>query len=101
MIIPPGIQDADAKQLNIAFEPYNMKVVIGVNNTVYFYDADLQDNLGHILESTSWPSSGQPFAFQILPGKAVSVTLITPGTYEYNCEWHPVWMTGTITVLSG
>jgi plastocyanin len=101
VVIPQGIQDANAKQQNITFDPYNLKVVIGVNNTVYFYDADSQDRLGHVIESNSWPSSAQPFAFDILPGQDANVTLTVPGTYTYNCEWHPVWMTGTIIVLSG
>lgn len=101
VIIPPGIQDADAKQQNITFEPYNLRVVVGVNNTVFWYDADLQDNLGHVLESTSWPSAAQPFAFDILPGQVANVTLTVPGTYIYNCEWHAVWMSGTITVVAG
>jgi plastocyanin len=101
VIIPPGIQDSNAKALNITFDPFNLKVVIGVNNTVYFVNNDLQDNLGHVLETNSWPSSGQPFAFEILPGQVMNVTLSTPGKYLYNCEWHPVWMTGTITVVAG
>lgn len=101
VIIPPGIQNADAKQENITFNPFNLKVVLGVNSTVYFYDADMQDNLGHVLETTSWPTNGTPFAFDILPGQVLNVTLTTAGTYTYNCEWHPVWMTGTITVVSG
>jgi plastocyanin len=101
VVIPPGIQDANAKAQNITFDPFNLRVVIGVNNTIYFYDADLQDHLGHVLETTAWPSSGQPFAFEILPGQVANVTLTTPGTYTYNCEWHPVWMTATITVVAG
>jgi len=101
VIIPPGIQDSNAKALNITFDPFNLKVVIGVNNTIYFVNNDLQDNLGHVLQSDSWPSSGQPFAFEILPGHVWNVTLSTPGTYKYNCEWHPVWMTGTIIVVAG
>jgi plastocyanin len=100
VIIPPGIQDADAKQKNITFEPATLKVVVGVNNTIYFVNNDLQDNLGHIIESTSWPTGGQVFQFDILPGQTSSITLTTPGTYKYNCEWHPVWMTGTITVVN-
>jgi plastocyanin len=101
IVIPPGIQNADAKEQNITFDPYNLKVVIGVNSTVYFYDADMSDHLGHIIQSVSWPTNGQPFFIQILPGQVLNVTLSTPGTYNYNCIWHPVWMTGTITVLAG
>jgi len=99
VIIPEGIQDANAKQENITFIPYDLKVEVGVNNTIYFYNADLKDNLGHVIESVAWPSGGQPFAFALLPGRLYNLTLTTPGTYEYDCEWHPVWMIGTITVL--
>ncbi len=101
IVIPEGIQNANAQQENITFDPHNLKVVIGVNNTVYFYDADSQDRLGHVIESIAWPSSTQPFAFEILPGQVANVTLTAPGTYTYDCEWHPVWMKGTITVLNG
>jgi plastocyanin len=99
--IPPGIQDANAKQLGITFRPVNITVVTGVNNTIYFVDSDVQDNLGHILETTSWPTNGQVFDFWALPNHVCSVTLTTPGLYEYNCEWHPVWMSGTIKVVAG
>jgi len=99
VVIPPGIQNSDAQALNITFQPFKLTVQVGVNNTVYFVNTDMTDNLGHVIESTSWPNGGQVFAFPILPGRVVNVTLTTPGTYTYNCEWHPVWMTGTIVVL--
>ncbi len=101
MVIPPGIQDANAKQQNITYDPVDIRVVIGVNSTIYFYDADMQDVEGHILETNSWPNAAQPFAFDILPGQVVNVTLTVPGTYNYNCEWHPVWMDGTIVAVAG
>ena len=55
---------------------------------------------GHIIESTSWPTGGQVFDFDILPNGVANITLTTPGTSLYNCEWHPVWMQGTIKVLA-
>lgn len=99
VVIPLGIQSPDAQARNITFDPYNLTVQVGVNNTIYFVNEDLNYSLGHVIESTSWPTNGQVFAFPILPGQVYNITLTTPGTYTYNCEWHPVWMTGTITVL--
>ncbi len=94
VVIPPGIEDLANK---VSFEPINITVVIGVNNTIVFNN---HDDLEHIIESTSWPSNGQPFQFYSLPGSSMAVTLTTPGTYTYFCEWHPIWMDGSIVVLA-
>jgi plastocyanin len=94
VVIPPGIEDLANK---VSFEPINVTLVIGVNNTLVFQN---HDDLEHIIESTSWPSNGQPFQFYSLPGSSVSVTLTTPGKYTYFCEWHPIWMDGSIVVLA-
>ena len=100
IIIPQGIQNADAQQLDITFSPVSITVVVGVNNTIFFVNQDLQDNLGHVIQSTSWPSSvPYGFSFDLVPGRVANVTLTVPGTYTYNCAWHPVWMIGTITVI--
>jgi plastocyanin len=93
-VIPPGIEDLANK---VSFEPINVTLVIGVNNTIVFQN---HDDLEHIIESTSWPSNGQPFQFYSLPGSNMSVTLTTPGKYTYFCEWHPIWMDGSIVVLA-
>ncbi|MDA4114210.1 MAG: cupredoxin domain-containing protein [Thaumarchaeota archaeon] len=94
VIIPQGIENIANK---ISFEPINITIVIGVNNTIVFTNHDDQE---HILESTSWPQDGQPFQFYSLPGQSNSVTFATPGKYTYFCEWHPIWMDGTITVIA-
>jgi len=94
VIIPAGIEVLTNK---VSFEPINITIVIGVNNTIVFTNHDGQE---HILESTSWPQSGQPFQFYSLPGQSNSLTLTTPGKYTYFCEWHPIWMDGTITVIA-
>ncbi|MDA4122177.1 MAG: plastocyanin/azurin family copper-binding protein [Thaumarchaeota archaeon] len=74
--------------------------MVGVNNTIYVVNED-PSNLGHVIQSVSWPTGGQVFgAFDILPGQNVSFTLTTPGVYHYQCTWHPVWMEGTITVVA-
>jgi len=73
------------------YSPQNIRVVIGVNNTVTWvshsiaYDTVTGDN--------SSMSSGT-----IAPGGTYSFTFTDPGTYGYRCLFHP-WMTGTVTVL--
>jgi plastocyanin len=94
VIIPAGIEVLANK---VSFEPINITIVIGVNNTIVFSNHDDQE---HILESTSWPQGGQPFQFYSLPGQNNILTLTTPGKYTYFCEWHPIWMDGTITVIA-
>ena len=104
MIIPPGIENLANK---VSFQPINITIVIGVNNTVFFTNHDDQE---HILESTAWPTNGQPFQLYSLPGTgnacvltgilANCVTFTTPGKYTYFCEWHPIWMDGTINVVA-
>jgi plastocyanin len=104
IIIPPGIENVANK---VSFEPINVTLKIGVNNTIFFMNNDDQE---HILESTSWPSNGQPFQVYSLPGDYNScvktgntpncLTLTTPGKYTYFCEWHPIWMDGTINVVA-
>jgi len=93
VVVPPGIEDLANK---VSFEPINITVVIGVNNTVVFVN---HDDLEHIIESNAWPSNGQPFQFYSFPGQSNTITLTTPGKYTYFCEWHPIWMDGTIIVL--
>jgi len=94
VIIPPGIENLANK---VSFEPINITIVIGVNNTIVFINHDDQE---HILESTAWPTDGQPFQFYSLPGSSNSVTFTTPGKYTYFCEWHPIWMDGSINVVA-
>jgi plastocyanin len=31
-------------------------------------------------------------------GNTFTVTMTTPGTYTYECQYHSAWMKGTITV---
>jgi len=94
VIIPPGIENVTNK---VSFEPINITIVIGVNNTIVFVNHDDQE---HILESTAWPQNGQPFQFYSLPESSNALTFTTPGKYTYFCEWHPIWMDGTINVIA-
>ena len=100
IVIPDGIDLPTAKGLNITFRPVNARVVLGVNNTIYFLNKDIDFTLGHVIQTTLWPSDGKPFVFNSLPGEVTKVTLSTPGLYNYTCIWHPIWMQGSITVVS-
>ncbi|MDA4122689.1 MAG: hypothetical protein OK456_05850 [Thaumarchaeota archaeon] len=98
MVIPPGIQNSDAQALGITFVPDNITVVLGVNSTIVFYNNDTQE---HIIGSTAWPSTVKfGFDFYSLPGRINTLVMNATGTYVYNCEWHPLWMTGKITVVA-
>jgi plastocyanin len=41
------------------------------------------------------PAAGPP---TMTMGDTYSVTLTTPGTYDFECQFHVAWMQGTITV---
>lgn len=74
------------------YEPVNITVVIGINNTVTWVN---QDNAKHTVTSTSKLfNSGD-----ILPGGSWSYTFTKPGVYEYYCLYH-VWMKGYVIVKS-
>jgi plastocyanin len=98
IVIPDGIDAPTARQFNITFKPSNIRVVSGVNSTVYFLNKDINFSLGHVIQTTVWPKDGQPFVFDSLPGEVTKVALSTPGVYNYTCIWHPIWMQGSITV---
>jgi len=99
IIIPDGIDLPTARQLNVTFMPPNIRVVSGVNSTIYFLNKDIDFTLGHVIQTTVWPGAGAPFVFNSLPGEVTKVTLTSPGVYNYTCIWHPIWMQGSITVV--
>jgi plastocyanin len=89
------------------FSPSQITVMVGVNNTVTFTD---QDSLApHNVWFTSIPSgatnpntaAGQSSGYTMLKGLSVTYTLTTPGTYDFECQFHSSWMQGVITVVAG
>jgi plastocyanin len=82
----------------INFAPPNIVLVIGVNNTIVLKNQDTSD---HTITS----NPGDPVNFDTgdISGLASSdpITLTTPGTYAYHCQFHPAYMHGTITVFAG
>ncbi len=87
VIIPAGTTQ---NQLN--FDPSTFTVIIGVNNTVTFVN---QDSVPHTVTSLD----GHSFNSQsIAPGKSWTFTFDTPGTFAFECTFHPSFMKGTVTV---
>jgi plastocyanin len=81
------------------FNPLTVKVVIGANNTITWANGD---STTHSITFTSAPS-GVSLASLTDPnnlnaGQSYTLTLTTPGTYQYHCTFHD-WMHGTITVV--
>lgn len=109
MTLPQGVKDTStgASVVNITipkgtgatqslnFNPGNVTLVIGVNNTVVWTN---DDNALHTVTSSSVPAGAPSFNDASLnPGQSFIVTFTTPGTYQYHCSIHS-WMRGTIVV---
>jgi len=86
VVIPAGT-GSNVKQ---SFQPAEITVVIGVNNTVTWVN---QDGVPHTVTATddSFDSGN------LNAGASYSHTFSTPGTYTYYCTYH-AWMKGTIVV---
>jgi plastocyanin len=82
VIIPKGA----SMNASLGFEPSNITVVIGVNNTVVWKneDSDWHTATSDIPEFDSG---------MIPPGGSFTHTFLRAGTYAYHCDPHP-WMTG-------
>lgn len=82
----------------LTFSPVNIKVVIGVNNTVTWIN---QDGVPHTVTSSSVPSGASMFnSGNMNPGATFTMTFTVAGTYGYYCQYHN-WMKGTVTVITG
>ncbi|HUI00445.1 MAG TPA: cupredoxin domain-containing protein [Nitrososphaerales archaeon] len=79
------------------FSPENITIVIGVNNTVTWNNAD---TASHTVIAKTQPSLGSMPASgsgNIAPGQSYTLTFTVPGTYTYYCSYHS-WMAGGIIV---
>jgi plastocyanin len=92
--------------MQYGYQPLTLTVVIGVNNTVIWTDAD---TAFHTATSSSGPAS---FNSKCLDGvgtpcvagtgsstNSFQFTFTVAGTYHYSCSYH-AWMQGTIIVKS-
>jgi plastocyanin len=94
IIIPKGI----AQNQSLNFVPSNVRVKIGVNNSVTWIN---QDNLSqHTIVTDVVPAGGNQIDLILGTNQTYTVKFTAPGIYHYYCMWHPGWMKGTITVLS-
>ena len=78
------------------YSPQNVVVVIGINNTVAWVSHSYTE------DTVTGGANGTAIAFDsgpISPGQIWSYTFVSPGVYNYHCEYHP-WMKGTVTVLA-
>jgi len=75
--------------------PVNIRVTIGVNNTIEWVN---DDTVGHTVTALVAPTDSLKFNSGLISaGQTFSVTLTTPGVYRYTCAWHN-WLAGQITV---
>jgi plastocyanin len=73
------------------YDPDNITVVIGVNNTVIWTN---NDNEPHTVTA----SDGSFDSGNMNPGATFAYTFTKPGTFPYTCTYHP-WMQGYVTVI--
>ena len=73
------------------YNPDNITVVIGVNNTVIWTNNDNEPHTVTALDGSF--NSGN-----MNPGDTYTYTFTKPGTYPYTCTYHP-WMHGYVTVI--
>ena len=87
IVIPAGT-GSNVKQ---NYQPAEVTVVIGVNNTVTWVN---QDGVTHTVTATddSFDSGN------LVAGASWSHTFKAPGTYSYYCTYHSAWMKGTVVV---
>jgi len=94
IVIPKGI----ARNQSENYVPSNVKVVIGVNNSVTWIN---QDNLSqHTVVTTVVPSGGSQVDLILGTNETYTVKFTVPGVYHYYCMWHPDWMTVSYTHLT-
>jgi plastocyanin len=93
--VKPGVTviiPANTANNHLDYLPANFTVVVGVNNTVTFFN---QDSTTHTVTS----DDGSTFnSGDIAAGKSWTFTFVRVGTFSFHCNYHK-FMKGTITVL--
>ncbi len=78
----------------LAFTPYNITVVVGVNNTIQWSNDGTTTHT-----TTSLPGDPQSWDSGVMnSGDTYTVTFSTAGSYHYYCRIHGLIMSGYITV---
>jgi len=93
-----SIEPGAATLTTTAFSPDQILLVIGVNNSVQFYNNDSQS--GGVAHTATDHGTPQAFDTGTLAFGASSgiITISKPGTYNYYCVIHPSTMIGSIVV---
>jgi len=92
--IPNGVSTSQS----LSFQPGDITLVIGVNNTVMWTN---NDGAPHTVTSVSVPAGAAKLdSGNMSPGATFAYTFTVPGTYKYVCTYH-YWMQGTVVVEKG
>ena len=87
-----------------AYAPNPLRLVINKNNSVIFYNVDMQGGVGVFHTATANMTVGGNPVFDTGTLNAGDIggpfLLKTPGTYNYFCRLHPTTMRGTIVVVA-
>ena len=87
-----------------AYAPNPVRLVIDKNNSVIFFNVDIQGGVGVFHTATANMTSGGSPVFDtgnLNAGDTGGPFLLkTPGTYNYFCRLHPTTMRGTIVVVA-
>src|SRR3989442_6487728 len=87
-----------------AYAPNPVRLVIGKNNSVIFFNLDIQGGVGTFHTATARTTVGGQAVFDTGTFNAGEskgpFVLTTPGTYNYFCSVHPTTMRGTIIVVA-
>ena len=75
------------------FDPANITVAAGT--TVTWTN---NDDFSHSVRFLDGEPSGEPLVME--PGESVEQTFDEPGTYRYDCSFHPNNMRGSVTVTA-
>ena len=87
---PPVETDRVSMAKSYRFDPPVARVAVGA--TVTWTNDDNFTHDVHLLEPVEWRSR------PLRPGERVSYTFQEPGTYRYECSFHPHDMRGTVVV---
>jgi plastocyanin len=94
VVMPNGVN----LQKTLNFQPADITLVVGVNNSVTWTN---QDSTDHTVTFTAVPGgvTASSMSSDVPPGTSFGpITFTVPGTYQYHCQFHPGWMRGTIVV---
>ena len=92
---PPSCYNSCPTDYLYGYLPLNTTVVLGVNATVTWTNADVST---HTVTSVTVPTGASTFDSGLMnTGQEFTVTFTTPGTYLYHCTIHS-WMYGEVIV---